>query len=236
MKLTKYTLLALGTVAIASASMMSSCVKENPDSAGYEYMPDMYRSPAPEPNSLYISGATTDSLANRLPAEGSIPRGWTPFPYENSALGDSLAAMFWKAPAGMRNDSVEERGKLVYERFCTMCHGTAGDGQGKLVTSDKYAAQPPSYLTRFAEGNLSDGHVYHVLTYGKGNMGSHASQLSPQERWEVIMYVQRLGRGGDAWSVYSTKPVVAAQDSVVAPAGAVNMPAPTPTPTPAPQH
>jgi len=36
-------------------------------------------------------------------------------------------------------------------------------------------------------------------------MGSHASQLTVDERWEVIQYVQRLGRGGDAWSVFQKK-------------------------------
>lgn len=244
MKVTKYTLLALGTVAIASASMLSSCMKENPDSPGFEYMPDMYRSPAPEPNSIYLSGATPDSMSNRLPADGSIPRGWTPFPYENSPLGDSLAAMFWKAPAGMRCDSVEEKGKAIYERFCIMCHGAAGDGQGKLVTTEKYGAQPPSYLLRYSQNNLSDGHVYHVITYGKGNMGSHASQLSPEERWNVIMYVQRLGRGGDAWSVWTAKqnaPATTDSTATTVPAPAATTPAAPaagtmPAPTPAPGH
>ena len=28
--------------------------------------------------------------------------------------------------------------------------------------------------------------------YGKGMMGSHASQLSKEERWKVIRYVQTL--------------------------------------------
>ncbi len=233
MKITKYTLLALGTVAIATASLMSSCVKENPDSPGFEYMPDMYRSPAPRVNSLYLSDATSDSLANRLPADGSIPRGWTPFPYENSALGDSLASTFWNAPKWMLNDSIEEQGKFLYERFCTYCHGPTGDGAGPLVESDKYAARPPSYIDLYSKGKLTDGHVYHVITYGKGNMGSHASQLSPEERWKVILYVERLGRGGDAWSVYSAKKNAPAADSIAQPAVApVNgdMPAPTHAP------
>ena len=34
--------------------------------------------------------------------------------------------------------------------------------------------------------------MYHTLTYGKGLMGSHASQLSALERWEVIEYVKVL--------------------------------------------
>jgi hypothetical protein len=95
MKKRTNTLLAFGAVAVAAASLLSACVKSNPDSPGFEFMPDMYRSPGPETNGMYINTATGDSLSNRLPAEGSIPRGFTPFPYANSAEGDSLAKMFW---------------------------------------------------------------------------------------------------------------------------------------------
>lgn len=208
MKVKKYTLLALGSVAIATASFMSSCMQEDPDSPGWEYMPDMYRSPAPEANGIYISAATPDSLSNRMPAPGSIPRGWTPFPYENSVLGDSLATMFWKNPFHP-SDSLEAEGKFLYERFCIYCHGAKGAADGQLVESGKFPNPPTSYLTLYsadpAKNKLTDGHIYHVITYGKGVMGSHATQLSPEERWKVIMYVERLGRGGDAWSVWDAK-------------------------------
>jgi mono/diheme cytochrome c family protein len=195
MKVTKYTLLAVGTVAIASAMFLGSCIKENADSPGWEYMPDMYRSPAPETNGIYISAATPDSLANRMPAEGSIPRGWTPFPYAADTTGDRLASMFWKSPLRV-NDSVENKGKFLYDRYCQYCHGDKGDGNGPLVEKGKFPNQPPSYLNLYNENKLSEGHVYHVITYGKGAMGSHATLLDPQERWEVIAYVIRLGRGG----------------------------------------
>lgn len=199
MKVTKYTLLALGTVAIASATLLSSCIKENPDSPGWEYMPDMYRSPAPETNGIYISAATPDSLANRMPVEGTVPRGWTPFPYAADAAGDSLASMFWKSPY-KTTDSIEEKGKFLYERYCQYCHGAKGDGNGPLVESGKFPNTPPSYIALHDKGQLTPGHVYHVITYGKGVMGSHATQLNPEERWMVIAYVERLGRGGAKWS------------------------------------
>jgi mono/diheme cytochrome c family protein len=204
MKVTKYTLLALGTVAIASASLLSSCIQENPDSPGWEYMPDMYRSPAPETNGIYISAATPDSLANRMPAPGSIPRGWTPFPYAADAAGDSLASTFWKSPF-QSSDSIEEKGKFLYDRYCLYCHGAKGDGNGPLVESGKFPNQPPSYITLYDGKKLSQGHVYHVITYGKGMMGPHGTLLNPQERWEVIAYVERLGRGGDKYSDYMKK-------------------------------
>ena len=34
--------------------------------------------------------------------------------------------------------------------------------------------------------------MYHTLTFGKGMMGSHASQLNPKDRWMVIQYVKYL--------------------------------------------
>lgn len=214
MKVKKYTLLALGSVALVTATFLSSCIKENPDSPGWEYMPDMYRSPAPEPNGLYISAATPDSLSNRMPAPGSIPRDWTPFPYENSPIGDSLASMFWKSPY-RTSDSLEAQGQFLYERYCIYCHGPKGDGNGPLVEKGKFPNQPPSYIKLHDDGKLTPGHVYHVITYGKGVMGSHGTQLNPEERWKVIMYVERLGAGGEPWSVRSQKPATPAGDSTM---------------------
>ena len=43
----------------------------------------------------------------------------------------------------------------------------------------------------------TDGHFYHVITFGKGAMGSYASQLRPEERWMVISYI-RSKQGGAA--------------------------------------
>ena len=40
--------------------------------------------------------------------------------------------------------------------------------------------------------NLSDGHMYHAMTYGFNAMGPHASQISAEERWKIIMYVNEL--------------------------------------------
>ncbi len=34
--------------------------------------------------------------------------------------------------------------------------------------------------------------MFHTLTYGKGLMGSHASQLTKTERWKTVHWVQNL--------------------------------------------
>lgn len=204
MKKTKYTFLALGAFAFAFSALLNSCTKEDQNSPGIEYMPDMYRAPSIETNGINTWVKDSIQMGNMLPPAGTIPRGFIPFPYENSIAGDSLASAFWKNPL-LHNDSIEAQGQFLFERFCIYCHGAKGDGNGKLVESGKYAATPPNFVAKYTAGVLTDGHIYHVITYGKGNMGSHASQLSPEERWKVIEYVQRLGRGGDAWSVWQKK-------------------------------
>jgi hypothetical protein len=83
-----------------------------------------------------------------------------------------------------------------------------------LVESGKYTTTPTSYVKLFGENKLTDGHVYFVITYGRNMMGSHASQLSPEERWKVVTYVERLGRGGAAWSDFIKAAPTPANDSI----------------------
>lgn len=45
--------------------------------------------------------------------------------------------------------------------------------------------------------DLPEGKIFHSLHWGKNvAMGSHASQLSKEERWHVTHYVQFLQNGG----------------------------------------
>jgi hypothetical protein len=56
---------------------------------GYEYMPNMYRSPSYETYS--VNPNFSDSMTARKPVTGTIPRGFIPFEYENT-LDDYLSA------------------------------------------------------------------------------------------------------------------------------------------------
>jgi cytochrome c len=86
-------------------------------------------------------------------------------------------------------------GKALYTTFCAPCHGANGQGDG-LVTTHGYPP-PPSYSTGQstrggAMKDINDGRLYHTITYGYNAMGSYASQLAPEERWKVVMYVHKL--------------------------------------------
>jgi hypothetical protein len=51
-------------------------------------------------------------------------------------------------------------------------------------------APVPANFTAPAIKALSDGHYFHVITYGIRSMGSYASQLTPEQRWWVIKYLR----------------------------------------------
>jgi hypothetical protein len=59
-----------------------------------------------------------------------------------------------------------------------------------LIATGKFP-QPPAY-NGGALKNLTEGKMFHTITYGKGLMGSHSSQLTKEDRWKVIQYIQEL--------------------------------------------
>jgi len=40
--------------------------------------------------------------------------------------------------------------------------------------------------------DVNDGHIYHVITHGKGRMWPHGSQISSENRWKIVLYVHEL--------------------------------------------
>ena len=186
----------LGLASLALLAL-ASCGVSDPNSPGVEYMPDMYRSPSIE---VYVDYENPDKMSVRLPVEGTIVYTANPeeemynypYAYENSFEGYELSAENM-SPIPMDEITVAE-GKKIYQNFCIHCHGKIGQGDGAIPTKADYP--PPPAYNGSALMNLPEGKMYHTLTFGKGMMGSHASQLSPKDRWIVIQYVKYLQNGG----------------------------------------
>ena len=187
---------------------MSSCTVD-PNSPGVEYMPDMYRSPSYEAYSQKMDYADLDTNtgdaqldrrnkalletfmygATMTPAEGSVARGFMPYLYANSTEGYEAAGAELINPVVLTKEVLAD-GEKMFNIFCDHCHGEAGEGNGKIIQNGKLPPVP-SYLSP-ALKDLPAGKMFHTTQYGKGNMGSHASQLSAEERWKVIHYVYEL--------------------------------------------
>ena len=197
-------------VAAAITMMFASCVND-PDSPGLEYMPDMYRSPAIEAyvdygeDPYYVTEEFAASQRNtpsaRLPVEGTISFSGEdkafnlPYPYPNTPEGYEAAGAELVSPIASSEENIAA-GAILYGQMCTQCHGEEGKGDG-AISRNGHIVGIPSYSGKLKD--LPEGKMYHTLQYGKGLMGSHASQLSQKDRWLIIEYIKTL-QGNDVAS------------------------------------
>ncbi|MBK6443983.1 MAG: cytochrome c [Bacteroidetes bacterium] len=179
---------------VAILASVSSCSNEDPKKPGFEYMPDMYRSPSYE---TYTSNPNfPDSMTARQPVKGTIARGdaiYTdldrmPYPYPETPEGYEQAGVELKNPLGKTELNMAE-GKRLYQNYCIICHGEKGMGDGPVVLRN--GPKPPAYNSDLLK-NLPEGKMFHTTQFGKNMMGSHSSQLTASQRWKIIMYVQTL--------------------------------------------
>lgn len=171
------------TIALAFLMILSSCWTDK-SKPNYQYMPDMYKSVGYETysqNPNFANGMTT-----QLPAEGTIARGQVPYDYANTNEGYDAAKLDSKNPLEV-NEANLVKGEKMYNIYCISCHGKTGAGDGVLVQREKFLGVP-----NYKDREITEGSIYHVIMYGRNMMGSHASQLTAQERWQVTMYVEQL--------------------------------------------
>ena len=150
----------------------------------YQFFPNMYESVAYE--TYTESDAFKNGKEGQIPAEGSIKRGFVPYEIPNTTEGYELAKATLKSPLDSLSRNMD-KGQELYGIYCAVCHGDKGDGKGILVEREKFLGVP-SYKDRV----ITDGSIYHVVTYGLNSMGSHANQLTQEERWQVADYVLKL--------------------------------------------
>jgi len=190
-----------GVVALST----TSC-KDSHNDTGTEFAPNMYHSVAYEPMTQTDGELNTINpygMNMRVPAKGTVARRSFA-----KVQGDSVNAKLLQMDLISRNISKDdmaaseaqlsnpfaateaniESGKVMYERYCQHCHGEAGKGDG--LVGKKYAGVP--VYSSDALKDINDGHIYHTITHGKGRMWAHASQISPADRWKIVLYVHEL--------------------------------------------
>jgi mono/diheme cytochrome c family protein len=164
--------------------VVSSCY--NTDNPNYQYFPNMYESVGYETYATAPVEVFKNGKEGQLPAAGSLKRGFETFDYPNTPEGYILAKDNLKSPLDPL-ERTSEKGKELYDIYCISCHGSAGDGKGKLVEREKFLGVP-----NYKDRPITEGSIFYVVTYGLNAMGSHANQLSAKERWLVADYVLKL--------------------------------------------
>lgn len=155
------------------------------------YMTEMYYSEAYEPYSdpLRPFGNKKNYFFNKgittlVPVYGTISctdNKILPYTLPNSNKGYNASLKINESPL----DHFDlDRGKSMYKINCTICHGDIGDGQGELVKNEKILGVP-----NYKERKLTLGSIFHVMKYGKNNMGIYGSELTQEDLWKIAEYV-----------------------------------------------
>lgn len=194
----------------ASAALALAGCTAGGENQGLEYAPNMYHSVAYEPLTqitdedagrwltsieysdghaeFYNSNKLNPHHMNmRVPPANTVKRnaqGWTPYrlPKDSLAQADNLENPLDSTAA------IIAQGKALYTVYCNHCHGPQGKGDGPVA--EKYAGV--ANLTGDALRGITEGHIFHVITHGKGLMWAHGSQVSPEDRWKIAKYVKTL--------------------------------------------
>mgnify|MGYP002779929848 FL=1 len=186
--------------------------KRDYNNPGTEYAPEMYHSRAYEalsqitdksseeynsnPNNPYGMNmrepvAKTIKVSGYSPLFGKVERKNLPT-YHIDKDSFELSGQVLKNPLDS-NEATLAQGKVLYERFCVHCHGETGQGDGSV---GKIYKGVPAYNKGRVKYD-KPGHIFHTITFGRNRMWPHASQISVEDRWKIVYYVQTLQNIGN---------------------------------------
>lgn len=210
---------ALALFGLASCSHDRSMEGDyDPNNSGYEYAPegDMYHSVPYDPYSQYeeedirvvdrnSNYYNPDTMNMRYPAKGTVARGKMNFyyPYPNTPEGYERSGAEMKNPLTPDTKTLAE-GKRLFETYCWQCHGMESSPKGSLVAAGKYPPPTWDFERKKLLTTLSDGKMFHSITYGRNLMGPHGPLVSPDQRWMIINYLKTIQGTGAATDTTAT--------------------------------
>lgn len=159
----------------------------DPTKRNYDFLPGMVTAVSYE--SFTENPVLAGGVTMQIPPEGTIPRRglrlhFEPTPEDAERAGRELLNPFSDADV-----EAVERGEAVFETYCQVCHGASGVGDGTVA---QRGFPTPASLIAANARILPDGRIFHIVSYGQGNMPGHASQIEPDDRWKVALWVRQL--------------------------------------------
>ena len=148
---------------------------------------------------LFANGQTM-----RLPVPGTIADGdlRDDDHFYRGLVGEDFAATLPPQLLPVTMDLMT-RGRERFRIYCAPCHGLAGDGDG--IASERALAREDSPgwvkpLSMHSQGVHEQpvGKIFNTITNGIRTMPAYASQVSPRDRWAIIVYVLALQRSQNA--------------------------------------
>lgn len=135
---------------------------------------------------------------NRPPAPNAVPfdapNGPAEAPLANT---DSALTAFGNAvknPIPMGDAAALARGDIMFQRYCYVCHGPEGKGDGPILSKPNDPGKFPfaPNLTAAPTTTRSDGYIYGIIRVGRGLMPVYGDKITEHDRWAIVNYVREL--------------------------------------------
>ncbi|MDF2458875.1 MAG: putative Cytochrome c55x [Nitrospira sp.] len=81
------------------------------------------------------------------------------------------------------------RGKKIFQKYCSNCHGLSGKGDGYRLLGPN-----PADLTSLATRQQSDRDLLKTIHQGKPNMPAWKYRLSKKDSGDVLAYIRSLDK------------------------------------------
>jgi mono/diheme cytochrome c family protein len=89
----------------------------------------------------------------------------------------------------VNNVAVTDSGKILYQRICSVCHGTSGKGDG--VAAAGLSVRPADHTSPNVQLQ-TDGSLFYEMSNGHAPMPAYKSVLNEKQRWSLINYIRTL--------------------------------------------
>lgn len=141
-----------------------------------------------------------DGRAMRPQVAGTVARGDFHTPAEMTFFSGKNPDGSWVADFPIAvDDASMARGKERFGIYCAPCHGLTGAGGGIVDlraqrTTDSGNWVPPLSYHSDALRAQPIGQIFATITNGIRTMPSYGSQIPPEDRWKIILYIRALQR------------------------------------------
>lgn len=167
------------------ALLCASCAGNCEMAPDFSRMIEQPRADPYEPSRFFADGRTMRPLVS-----GSVARQTQLGPSELTE-GTAGGQYVSRVPLPVTRAFVT-RGGARFQVFCAPCHGGLGNGQSQVAENMPLRRPPSFHVEPYA--SYPPGRYFAVITHGFGFMRSYAGELSVEERWSVVAYVQALRR------------------------------------------
>jgi mono/diheme cytochrome c family protein len=191
-----YALLVLGSAAVVPFALIALARVSTSTSTRIHVVPDMdwqQKYKAQRMNPFF-----EDDRATRPQVEGTVASGELREDdhFYTGKVDDVFARTF---PDEVSiSDATMARGEERYGIYCTPCHGVDGAGSGMVARRAASLREgtwvPPTDLHTEVLHYKPVGELFNTISNGVRNMPAYARQISPADRWAIVLYVRALQR------------------------------------------